>query len=227
MSKQFIFYFLMLSCIFSGTSKICFSQLLQDKARLLFFDDFKNVTDGTIPPQWIGNVIPSISTFPGSDKKWLKLRSQGVYLPSLNRPLPENFTLEFLYVHEVIGNGNNSTELTFFTKHKQSALDADYPGEQGIKLFLVEGAMSYLMFRKNALNENQAAEKRNLPISLGKILIIKVKVDKTKLTLRINDALVTEIFRDKYHQEPFNQIRFSLWGSAAEPLITDVKISDK
>lgn len=191
----------------------------------IFFDDFKNDSTGSFPKHWFGNAKATVefnSTYPG---KWMKLFSQGTYFPVIEKPLPESFVVEFDFIHEMNGSGNNSNELTFFNHQDKSMLDADFPGHQGLKLYFGDGMISYLCYRNPDLSENTAGENRNVSIDLQKKTRVRIEIQKKMVTVLINGTMALKIQRSQGHQELFTALRFNLWGSVAEPLIGNFRIS--
>jgi hypothetical protein len=192
----------------------------------LFFDNFKNDSTGDFPKHWLGNAKASVELNKTYQGKWLRFSSQGTFSPVFEKPLPESFVVEFDFIHEVNGSGNNSMELTCFNQRDKSSLDADFPGHQGVKLFFAEGMISYLCYSNPDLSENKAGENRSVSIELHKKTKIRIEIQKKMVTVLINGGKVLEIQRSQRQQESFSTLRFNLWGSVAEPLIGNFRISD-
>jgi hypothetical protein len=192
----------------------------------LFFDNFKNDSTGDFPKHWLGNAKASVELNKTYQGKWMRFSSQGTFSPVFEKALPESFVVEFDFIHEVNGTGNNSTELTFFNQQKISSLDADFPGHQGIKLYFAEGMISYLCYSNPDLSEHMAGENRNVPIDLHKKTSIRIEIQKKNVNVLINGAMALKIQRSQRQQELFSTLRFNLWGSVAEPLIGNFRISD-
>lgn len=64
-------------------------------AKVLFEDRFEKDAEGDFPAQWNTNGSGRISTIDGKDGKWLEVAHGSVVHPVLNKPLPENCTIEF------------------------------------------------------------------------------------------------------------------------------------
>ncbi|MEJ8844713.1 OmpA family protein [Lacibacter sp. H375] len=63
--------------------------------RVLFEDRFEKDAEGDFPAKWNTNGSGRISTIDGKDGKWLEIAHGSVVHPVLNKPLPENCTIEF------------------------------------------------------------------------------------------------------------------------------------
>ncbi len=225
MSKR-IFSNIFLSVLLSLPS--CFfaqnNHALPDK-ELYFFDDFTKDPVGGYPKHWTGNAEAAVETPKTYTGRWMKLHSQGAYVPTVERSLPEFFTVEFDYIYEVNGSGNNSTELTFFNRQNKSSLDADFPGEQGVKIYLGDFLVSYMCYTNFDILDKTAGENRSVTIDQHQITKVRVEIRKEIVSLLLNGNMVLEIQRSKSHQALFNTFRFNLWGSVAEPLIGNFSIS--
>lgn len=63
--------------------------------KVLFEDKFEKDAEGDFPAKWNTNGSGRISTIDGKDGKWLEVAHGSVVHPVLNKPLPENCTIEF------------------------------------------------------------------------------------------------------------------------------------
>lgn len=63
--------------------------------KVLFEDKFEKDAEGDFPAQWNTNGSGRISTIDGKEGKWLEVAHGSVVHPVLNKPLPENCTIEF------------------------------------------------------------------------------------------------------------------------------------
>lgn len=194
--------------------------------KLIFADDFKNDSIGGYPHQWKGNAKAVIETNINFNGRWMKLQSQGTYVPLFEKVLPETFAVEFDYIYEVNGSGNNSTELTFFNRQNQTPLDADFPGEQGVKIYLGDFLVSYLCYNNSNISDKTAGENRSVTIDQHNVTKVRIEIRKELVKLQINGDLVLKIQRSAGHQSQFNTFRLSLWGSVAAPLIGNFMISE-
>ncbi len=64
-------------------------------AKVLFEDQFEKDAEGDFPAQWNTNGSGRIATVTGKEGKWLEVAHGSVVHPVLNKPLPENCTIEF------------------------------------------------------------------------------------------------------------------------------------
>jgi OOP family OmpA-OmpF porin len=62
---------------------------------VLFFDDFKQDALSDFPAKWNTNGSGKIVTIDGQKGKWLEIIHNTVVNPVLDKPLPENCTIEF------------------------------------------------------------------------------------------------------------------------------------
>ncbi len=80
---------------------------------ILIFEDFKNINTGSFPSTWNTNGTGEVVEVPGSNEKWLKLRSSSIYIPEVNGQLNKDFTIEFDLVTE--GITEETSEGAFLT----------------------------------------------------------------------------------------------------------------
>lgn len=64
-------------------------------AQVIFADDFSKDAEGDFPAQWNTNGSGRVVTIDGKEGKWLEVAHGSVVHPLLNKPLPENCTIEF------------------------------------------------------------------------------------------------------------------------------------
>ncbi len=186
---------------------------------IIFNDNFSTDSINSFPKHWNGNVKAVVETINAFSGNWLKLNSQGTYLPIIENPLPEVFTVEFDYIFYTNRSGNNSTELTFFDREEQSPFDVDFPGKQGVKIFFGDFIVSYLCYNNANILDKTAGENRSVTIEQQKVTKVRLDIAKELVTLRLNGILVLEIPRSPSNWNTFNTLRFNLWGSVAEPWI--------
>jgi outer membrane protein OmpA-like peptidoglycan-associated protein len=63
--------------------------------RTIRFDDFMQDAIGDFPAGWNTNAAAEVVTIEGKPGRWLSFTRSGVFLPDLEGPLPDDFTLEF------------------------------------------------------------------------------------------------------------------------------------
>lgn len=73
----------------------------------LFSDDFARENTGDFPSKWNTNGSGEVVLADG--KKWLKLKGGSLYIPQLNKQLPENYTIEFDLATDGLGPKTSST----------------------------------------------------------------------------------------------------------------------
>jgi len=210
------------TCLFVGLST--FSGKTQNAGQLIFADNFLKETVGKFPANWESNVIGEVVSTRNESGKWLKMHAGGTYVPFLPQNFPENFKVEFEFIYEAFGDDYNTTEITIFSKKPCEAYDAAFPGSDGIKVFLENFIVSYASYTHEKLNDKLAKEYRSEIIQRDKKVEVSIQVLHQEINVYINNKqLLTSRFTGSV--EPFNTLRFHLWGSQAEPLISNLKIT--
>jgi hypothetical protein len=209
-------------CLYVGLS--AFSGKAQNAGQLIFADNFLKETLGKFPANWESNVHGEIISVKNEPGKWLKMHTGGTYMPLLTQNFPENFKVEFEFIYEALGTDYNITEITIFSKKPDEAYDVSFPGNDGIKIFLENFIVSYACYSQQKMDDKLAKEHRTNIIQTDKMVKVSIKVTHQEVNIYINNQhLLTSRFSGT--ALPFNALRFHLWGSQAEPLISNLKIT--
>ncbi|MHC1737451.1 MAG: OmpA family protein [Ignavibacteriaceae bacterium] len=84
--------------------------------KILFYEDFTEEEVGAFPTRWNTNStgeIVTLSKYPG---KWLKLKNGASYVPDIQAPFPEDFTIEFDVIFlDPSGNGGRVGDIILHT----------------------------------------------------------------------------------------------------------------
>jgi len=190
----------------------------------IFFDNFSKDATGKFPANWISNrpgEVVSQKNLPG---KWFKMHAEGTYLPQLKQDFPKNFTIEFDFIHQAIGNGNNTTEFTIFNKPENSLNDALFPGSSGVKIIFETFIVSCLCYDNLNPKVKPSGEYRSKIIQTNNIVKVSIKVDDQLLRVFVNGFECLHTPKCNGNSEIFNAVRFYLWGSQAEPMISNFRI---
>lgn len=223
MMKHIRLFLMLLPCLahFCATAQVMDS--ISSKP-IIFADNFSKEPLGKFPSQWISNRAGEVVIQKGQAGRWFKMHSQGTYLPKLERELPVNFNIEFDLIHQSPANGNNTTEITIFSKPKDAENDALLPGSKGIKIVLETFITSCLCYDNERPNEQKVAEYRSKVLQANAPVKISIKMENQVLRVLVNGQECLNIAGYFTRDEVFNAVRFYFWGSQAEPLIGNVKI---
>ena len=197
--------------------------VLPIKGSVIFEDDFSTAEIGKFPSKWTSNRSGEVLTLKDFPGKWFKMHSQGTYLPQINQVLPKSFIVEFDYIYEVIGDGNNLTEITLYTRQKGEECDVLFPGSNGLKVNLENFLVSYRYYDKKQMDDRHSGEFRTKIIQEGKKVHVSIRIQKQRLQLYVNDLKLLDVTQCPETILPFEAMRFHFWGSQAEPLIGNFK----
>jgi hypothetical protein len=192
-----------------------------DSTKAIFSDDFSKETIGKFPAKWISNRPGEVVAVKNRIGKWLKMHAQGTYLPILSHELPQTFTIEFDYIHQTIGNGNNTTELTIFNKPAGASNDALFPGTSGIRIIFETFIVSGVCYDNLNPAVKATSENRAKLIQVNSATKITIKVEQQQLVVLVNGSECLHVPKCNSSEYLFNAIRFQLWESRAEPLISN------
>ncbi len=193
--------------------------------QVIFSDNFSKDNISKFPDKWISNRPGEVVTLKNVPGRWLKMHAEGTYLPQITQELPKNFTIEFDFIYQAIGNGNNTAELTIFSKPKGSANDDLFPGSSGIKIIFETFIVSCLCYDNLNPGAKVSDENRTKLIQANNIAKITIKVKQQQLHVFVNGFECLNIPNCNSSAEVFNAIRFYLWGSQTEPLVGNFRVS--
>jgi hypothetical protein len=195
------------------------------KGQLFFLDNFSKDTIGKSPSYWESNVRGEIVTVKNEPGKWLKMHASGTYLPIINKLFPDLFTLEFDFIYQALGTDYNITEITMFSDKPGDTYDVSFPGSAGIKIFLENFIVSYACYSGQKIDDQLAQEHRTNIIQTDKKVKVSIQVDKREVAVYIDGQKIMVAQRCPNTILPFNAMRFNLWGSQAEPLISNIRLT--
>jgi len=196
------------------------------KSNQIFTDDFSKEAVGNFPASWESNVRGEIVTVKNENGKWLKMHAGGTYIPPMSQNFPENFTLDFDFIYEALGENYNTTEITVYSKKPGEAYDVAFPGSNGLKIFLENFIVSCASYNQQKMDDKFAQEQRTHIIQASKKVKVSIRISNGELNVMINNKqMLTAPIANT--PTPFNALRFHLWGSQAEPLISNLKITSK
>jgi hypothetical protein len=196
------------------------------KSSPIYADEFSKATVGNFPANWESNVRGEIVTVKNEPGKWLKMHAGGTYIPTLSQNLPGNFTIDFDFIYEALGENYNTTEITIYSKKPGEAYDVAFPGNNGLKIFLENFIVSCASYNQQKMDDKLAREQRTHIIQASKKVKVSIHISNGELNIIINNKqILTAPVANT--ATPFNALRFHLWGSQAEPLISNLKITSK
>jgi OmpA-OmpF porin, OOP family len=192
------------------------------KRTIIYADNFSNDVIGKFPAKWTSNTpgeVVSSKKYPG---KWLKMHSEGTYLPQINQVLPKEFTITFDFIFQPAPQGYNTTELTLFGNPDSLPVDALFPGNFGLRINLEDYIVSYTCYNNRANGAKISGENRTSVTRENERARIAIKVHQQTMQLFVNE---TELLSTPICSlENLDSIRFHLWGSQAEPLIGNFRV---
>ena len=190
----------------------------------IFSDDFSRDLTGKFPENWTSNRPGEVVTLKNLPGKWFKMHTEGTYLPIIQQEFSKRFTITFDFIFQATGNGNNTVELTIFHKPSGSINDALFPGSSGIKIVFETFIVSCLCYDNLNPAGKMSGENRARLIQPNNVTKISIRVDNQQLHVFVNGLECLNMSVCNNSDEILNAIRFYLWGSQAEPLISNLKI---
>lgn len=158
--------------------------------KLLFYDDFATDAIGDFPANWETGGSGEIVTTSDSEYKWLSMIRRSGYLPTLEKILPEDYTIEFDIANNGYDAGKANSKINFLFMSKKS-----YSGGSGGSLAEVEILLSSAGFNVRSVS-NFGGEveikvgssiDRVFPEYLNNTVHISIAVNKKRLRMWVNE----------------------------------------
>lgn len=162
--------------------------------KILFYDDFGIDNTGDFPSKWNTNASGEVVELGESRKKYFQLTGGALYLPVLERPLPEEYTIEFDLKTTGLDEKISSTSFfdiildesaTFQKGNKRAAASLSFCQfiSNGLPLVSYGGSMGTL---KNTIDEDYRKAMAAGPH-------ISIAVNKKRFRLWINERKMVDV----------------------------------
>ncbi|WP_353780175.1 OmpA family protein [Winogradskyella sp. 3972H.M.0a.05] len=200
--------------------------------KILYYDDFSQDFIGDFPSKWNTNGTGEVVQFNQVAGKWFQLKAGYgiVYLPLIENPLPEEYTIEFDLLVNGIDNKTSSTAMLNVT------LDDNNGFKDGMAYAFVGLPLGqYGAFNIRVTNRNQGPNQINsaLKTDIRKAILnkphISIAVNKKRFRLWINEKKYVDIPQFIYAPEAIKYLKFNLKGLAdgkEKVFITNLKIAE-
>tara|TARA_R110002073_G_scaffold61383_3_gene154317 strand:- start:23063 stop:24628 length:1566 start_codon:yes stop_codon:yes gene_type:complete len=183
--------------------------------KIIYFDDFSQDFIGDFPSKWNTNGTGEVVKFGQVEGKWFQLKAgYGIhYIPFINNPLPEEYTIEFDILVDGIDNKTSSTAMINIT------LDDNNGFKDGSAYAFVGLPVGqYGAFNIRVTNKNKGPNQINSTIQtdIRKAILnkphVSIAVNKKRFRLWINEKKYVDIPQFIYAPEAIKYLKFNLKG---------------
>lgn len=166
----------------------------QPGSNAILEDNFKVDAPGDFPSKWDTNGSGEIVTV--QNEHWFRLGNSSTFIPMTNKPLPENYTIEFDLLTQGIDKRTSSQawfriyleDTPSFQKGKNSALT-----ELSICNFIASpGVVQKYVNGKRTIRNPIGKDYRN---KLNKVARVSIAVNKTRMRVWIDDNKIIDVPR--------------------------------
>lgn len=183
---------------------------------VLFFDDFSQDNIGDFPSLWNtsskGEVV-TMNNYPG---KWFKLGMDGVFVPEFKGKLPENFTLEFDTVFDIINSAwSGFLGLDFFNGTNNPVENLENIGAVGFKFKCGTENVTYDSWGSDTDNSGNIQSTFFADNDKQKVRV-SVWVQKTRVRLYLNEKKLIDLPKLIAAGTVFDRMRISEIGLSDE-----------
>ena len=163
--------------------------------KLLFYDDFATDALGDFPANWETGGSGEVVNTNTSEGKWLSIVRRSGYLPTMEKTLPENYTIEFDLTNNGYGAGKPSSKLFFAFLTKKA-----YGMGAGGSTASVEILLSNNGFNvRNVSNFGGEVEvkvgsfiNREMPEYLNSTVHISIAINKKRMRMWVNEEKMVD-----------------------------------
>ncbi|QEC45236.1 OmpA family protein [Pseudobacter ginsenosidimutans] len=163
---------------------------------VLFADNFEKDAMGDFPAQWNTNGSGKIVTIDGLEGRWLDVVHNCIITPVLNKPLPENSTIEFdLFLRS---EGERSTPfIQFGLTQVRDILREDMFYKDRFFINLHRYTEEDGKTLEYGLKNDVIGNKSNFPLTsyVNKVLHVAIAVNKSRIRLYLDDNKIIDLPR--------------------------------
>jgi OmpA-OmpF porin, OOP family len=194
--------------------------------KIIFFDDFTSEAIGDFPLQWLTNGSGEIVRIDQCEGHWFHITKSGYYIPEVNEPLTDNFTVEFdLFILTEVGSQIPLVvNLFFLSGDPASPSYGSQPGQAGLRI-----QPSY-----QSLNWNNWSEAREWQGDEGQVDFefkpevsyhIAFWVQKQRVRMYIDTQKVLDLPRGLQSNYTYNIFRIEDNSDETTPLISNFRMA--
>lgn len=196
---------------------------------VIFFDDFSQDNIGDFPALWNTNSsgeIVTLNTIPG---KWLKMQTDGYFVPDLKSKMPENFTIEYDLVYSYTNVGDAPDfGVAIISKTESDLINGLVPGNGGCEFRINPYSVSTIDWKEGVYGENnKTVDNSYLQQKNDQVVRISIAVQRERVRIYVDQEKVFDVPRMLYKGMVYDWVRFYS-GSAAEgytPYISNFRVA--
>ncbi len=182
---------------------------------VVFFDDFSQDNVGDFPALWNTTSKGEVVTVSNNPGKWFKLGMGGVIAPEFKGKLPENFTLQYDLIFEIMQSNWAGTVKMDFFKNAENPIEAsETVGGFGFKVSCGTQEINYNSWGDAPTEgrvDNTFFEKNG-----SKKASVSVWVQKTRFRMYLNEVKVLDLPRIIPANTTLQGMRFDEMGVDGE-----------
>ncbi len=194
--------------------------------QVIYFEDFSQDAIGDFPALWTTSGSGEVKTVNVAPGHWLHLNATDqVYIPMKDLNLPDNFILEFdLITQRREDDGHFSFYLTFY-KSADDFLNEDlYPGSNGVHVTISDDQWNVKGYH-NEKDKMADGDSDISPVLNDELTHVIIWVQKARMRIYHKGLKVIDLPTIMYTPNDFNRLRFSLWSSGGQPLLSNIRIT--
>lgn len=193
--------------------------------KVIFFDDFSQDAVGDFPALWNTNAsgeVMTTSIYPG---KWFKIRNEGAFVAETGQVLPENFTIEFDFIPQRKNEDaqNYDFEFSIYGDDPANDFTGIVPGRGGINIVLSNYSHRYSSFAEG--NYKLSGESNQNLLAENEMKHVSIWAQKQRIRVYLDQVKLFDLPRALELNKDYNILRFNLWGTEGEPLISNFRVA--
>ena len=174
---------------------VAFSDFVPGQS-IIFQDDFSLDALADFPAKWNSNGSGKVSTVNGLNGRWLELKTNTAVTPEINKPLPENATIEFDLYMDAQG-GQTTPFIQFGLTQVKDILKEDmfYKNRLFMNIYRYSEQDGHAV--EYGLKNDVLGTKGDFPITSysGKVLHVSMALNKTRIRIYLDQTKVLDLPR--------------------------------
>lgn len=195
--------------------------------KVLFFEDFSQDAVGDFPALWTTNGSGEVRTLNNYPGNWLYMNSaDNVYNLMHDISLPDNFILEFDVVAAPKEEEypHSGFAVALYQGEGEYLNDQLFPGSGGVHVECTDDHWNVQGYSEGA-EQTLDGRTEMATLDVNKLNHVIIWVQKRRLRIYHKGQKALDLPTVLFQQVKYNRLRFSLWGQAGFPYITNIRFT--
>lgn len=201
--------------------------------KILLYEDFSGDAIGDLPAAWNTNGTAEVVKLNNQQGQWMKMKSGSLFIPDLDKTLPEDYTLEFDLCASGLDRNTSSNALVEVFLSESKALNVNDKNFAGFSIPFCQYIDVSMVARNNVSDDKDAILRSVIKTDLRKDALSKMHVaisaNKKRLRVWISENKEIDIPRLMPNYNKIKYIKFFPKGFKDDKeniFITNVRLAE-